>query len=179
MYICRCYTPFRLYVSDGLFAASVSGCAQCHRMSEGHQRAMQLFIQRPGKFMDEFSREFEEEFMKLMRTRCNSLELMLLASLTVVVFTWSHSLTGQTTAWWTTGPLQGMQEVIQTYSCTEKQTAGAIFVLFLHRYCRTRVLANSVYNNVVCDRHHIHMNSTIWVTLSEFVQVIVFLPSYV
>lgn len=39
------------------------------------------------------------------------------------------------------------------------------------RYCRTRVLANSVYNNVVCDRHHIHMNSTIWVTLSEFVQV--------
>ncbi|CDJ27244.1 uncharacterized protein EMH_0083570 [Eimeria mitis] len=75
-------------------------------MSEGHQRAMQLFIQRPGKFMDEFSREFEEEFMKLMRTR----------------------------------------------------------------YCRTRVLANSVYNNVVCDRHHIHMNSTIWVTLSEFVQ---------
>ncbi|CDI74187.1 hypothetical protein, conserved [Eimeria praecox] len=79
---------------------------KCHRMSEGHQRAMQLFIQRPGKFMDEFSREFEEEFMKLMRTR----------------------------------------------------------------YCRTRVLANSVYNNVVCDRHHIHMNSTIWVTLSEFVQ---------
>ncbi|CDJ53676.1 DNA/RNA-binding protein KIN17, related [Eimeria brunetti] len=75
-------------------------------MSEGHQRAMQLFIQRPGKFMDEFSKEFEEEFMKLMRTR----------------------------------------------------------------YCRTRVLANSVYNNVVCDRHHIHMNSTIWVTLSEFVQ---------
>ncbi|CDJ59794.1 hypothetical protein, conserved [Eimeria maxima] len=79
---------------------------KCHRMSEGHQRAMQLFIQRPGKFMDEFSKEFEEEFMKLMRTR----------------------------------------------------------------YCRTRVLANSVYNNVVCDRHHIHMNSTIWVTLSEFVQ---------
>ncbi|CDJ41174.1 Splicing factor-like protein, related [Eimeria tenella] len=79
---------------------------KCHRMSEGHQRAMQLFIQRPGHFMDEFSREFEEEFMKLMKTR----------------------------------------------------------------YCRTRVLANSVYNNVVCDRHHIHMNSTIWVTLSEFVQ---------
>lgn len=79
---------------------------KCHRMSEGHQRAMQLFIQRPGQFMDEFSQEFEQEFMKLMRTR----------------------------------------------------------------YCRTRVLANSVYNNVVCDRHHIHMNSTIWVTLSEFVQ---------
>ncbi|KAL8425780.1 hypothetical protein Efla_004132 [Eimeria flavescens] len=79
---------------------------KCHRMSEGHQRAMQLFIQRPGQFMDEFSKEFEQEFMKLMRTR----------------------------------------------------------------YCRTRVLANSVYNNVVCDRHHIHMNATIWVTLSEFVQ---------
>lgn len=46
--------------------------SQCHRMSEGHQRAMQLFIQRPGHFMDEFSREFEEEFMKLMKTRCIS-----------------------------------------------------------------------------------------------------------
>ncbi|CBZ51602.1 conserved hypothetical protein [Neospora caninum Liverpool] len=79
---------------------------KCHRMSEGHQRMMQIFIQNPTKFMDDFSQEFEREFMRLMRTR----------------------------------------------------------------YCRTRVLANSVYNNIVADRQHIHMNSTIWVTLSEFVQ---------
>ncbi|PHJ24420.1 dna rna-binding protein kin17 domain-containing protein [Cystoisospora suis] len=79
---------------------------KCHRMSEGHQRMMQIFIQNPNKFMDDFSVEFEREFMRLMKTR----------------------------------------------------------------YCRTRVLANSVYNHIVADRQHIHMNSTIWVTLSEFVQ---------
>jgi len=78
---------------------------KCHRMSEMHQRQMQLFAQRPEKFMDEFSREFEREFMRLVSTR----------------------------------------------------------------YARTRVLANSVYCEVISDKQHIHMNSTIWVTLTEFV----------
>jgi len=79
---------------------------KCHRMSEVHQRQMQLFAQRPDKFMDDFSKEFEREFMRLISTR----------------------------------------------------------------YARTRVLANSVYCEVIADKQHIHMNSTIWVTLSEFVQ---------
>jgi len=79
---------------------------KCHRMSDGHQRQMQCFVQDPNKFMDEFSIEFEKGFMHLM----------------------SHS------------------------------------------YRSTRVLANTVYCDFISNRHHTHMNSTIWVTLSNFVQ---------
>merc|ERR1719499_2746132 len=75
-------------------------------MSDGHQRAMQCFVEEPDKFMDEFSQEFESGFMKLM----------------------SHS------------------------------------------YSSKRVLANTVYCEYISNRHHTHMNSTIWVTLSNFVQ---------
>ncbi|XP_055388712.1 uncharacterized protein LOC129617564 [Condylostylus longicornis] len=78
---------------------------KCHCMSEAHQRQMQVFSQRAGKYMDEFSKDFEGEFMKLMRTR----------------------------------------------------------------YCRTKVLANTVYQDVISDKQHVHMNATIWSTLSEFV----------
>mmetsp|Transcript_99557 Transcript_99557/g.187232 ORF Transcript_99557/g.187232 Transcript_99557/m.187232 type:complete len:439 (-) Transcript_99557:50-1366(-) len=79
---------------------------KCHRMSDGHQRQMQLFVQDPNKFMDDFSQEFEQGFMKLM----------------------SHSYRSQ------------------------------------------RVLANTIYCDYISNRHHTHMNSTIWVTLSNFVQ---------
>merc|ERR1712194_611883 len=34
----------------------------------------------------------------------------------------------------------------------------------------TRVLANTVYCDLISNRHHTHMNSTIWVTLSNFFQ---------
>lgn len=78
---------------------------KCHRMSEGHQRQMQVFMQRANRYMDDFSREFEATFMQLMRTR----------------------------------------------------------------YCRTRVLANTVYCELIADKAHIHMNATRWSTLSEFV----------
>ena len=33
-----------------------------------------------------------------------------------------------------------------------------------------RVKANTIYQEVVADRNHIHMNSTIWSTLGNFVQ---------
>lgn len=79
---------------------------KCHMMSENHARQMQVFAQRPGRYMDEFSRSFEAEFMRFMRTR----------------------------------------------------------------YCRTRVLANTVYCEVISNKTHTHMNSTVWVTLSEFVR---------
>lgn len=39
-----------------------------------------------------------------------------------------------------------------------------------HRHNTKRVSANVVYNEYIQDRHHIHMNSTKWVTLSQFVQ---------
>lgn len=79
---------------------------KCHRMSDGHQRQMQVFTQDPNRFMDEFSQEFEKGFMQLMS----------------------------------------------------------------HTYRSTRVLANTVYCDFISNRHHTHMNSTIWVTLSNFVQ---------
>jgi len=67
---------------------------------------MQLFVQDPNRFMDEFSQEFERGFMQLMS----------------------------------------------------------------HTYRSQRVLANTVYCDFISNRHHTHMNSTIWVTLSNFVQ---------
>lgn len=79
---------------------------KCHRMSDGHQRQMQLFVQDSNKFMDDFSQEFEQGFMQLM----------------------SHSYRSQ------------------------------------------RILANTVYCDYISNRHHTHMNSTIWVTLSNFCQ---------
>jgi len=79
---------------------------KCHRMSDSHQRQMQLFVQDPNKFMDDFSQEFEQGFMQLMS----------------------------------------------------------------HTYRAMRILANTVYCDFISSRHHTHMNSTIWVTLSNFVQ---------
>ena len=38
------------------------------------------------------------------------------------------------------------------------------------RYCRARVLANSVYCEVIANKEHVHMNSTVWVTLNGFVR---------
>eukprot|EP00803_Ostreobium_quekettii_P005824 evm.model.scf_128EXC.13 EVM.evm.TU.scf_128EXC.13 scf_128EXC:99599-100813(+) len=35
---------------------------------------------------------------------------------------------------------------------------------------QTRVSANVVYNEFISDRHHVHMNSTKWLTLTEFVK---------
>lgn len=78
---------------------------KCHRLSEGHIRQMQVFCEDPNRFMDEYSRLFEKEFMRLMKTR----------------------------------------------------------------FCRTRVLANTVYTNLISDKSHIHMNATIWFTLTDFV----------
>jgi len=42
--------------------------------------------------------------------------------------------------------------------------------LMSHSYRSTRILANTVYCEFISNRHHTHMNSTIWVTLSNFVQ---------
>jgi len=38
------------------------------------------------------------------------------------------------------------------------------------RHSTTKVNANLVYQEVIRERHHIHMNSTCWATLSDFVQ---------
>ncbi|KAH8741047.1 hypothetical protein FG386_001599 [Cryptosporidium ryanae] len=45
----------------------------------------------------------------------------------------------------------------------------AFMRLMRTRYSRTKVLANTVYNDIVHDKNHIHMNATIWTTLTEFI----------
>ena len=77
---------------------------KCHKMSESHQRQMKLFSSNPGKFMNQFSREFERGFMQIFR-------------------------------------LKGGR----------------------------RVKANEVYQDYIKDRHHFHMNATVWSTLTGFV----------
>lgn len=36
------------------------------------------------------------------------------------------------------------------------------------RYCKTKVLANRVYNDYISDKDHVHMNATRWVSLAGF-----------
>jgi len=38
-------------------------------MSESHMRQIQLFVENPTKFLDSFSTQFEQEFIKLLRRR--------------------------------------------------------------------------------------------------------------
>ncbi|TPX69309.1 hypothetical protein SpCBS45565_g02566 [Spizellomyces sp. 'palustris'] len=42
---------------------------KCHCASEGHLRQMQLFADSPHKFMNSYSQEFQQEFMKLLSRR--------------------------------------------------------------------------------------------------------------
>lgn len=42
---------------------------KCHCMSESHRRQMELVSQGHKKFVDNFSKQFEREFMGLVKTR--------------------------------------------------------------------------------------------------------------
>ncbi|XP_048566734.1 KIN17-like protein [Triticum urartu] len=46
----------------------------------------------------------------------------------------------------------------------------AFLALLRHGHRGSRVAATVVYNQLVADRRHVHMNSTRWATLTEFVQ---------
>lgn len=46
---------------------------------------------------------------------------------------------------------------------------NAFLGLMRRSHPNSRVLANSVYNEYVADRNHIHMNSTRWLTLTDFI----------
>ena len=43
---------------------------KCHISSESHQRQLLLFAEKPGKFLYNFSREFEKDFMDILK-RCH------------------------------------------------------------------------------------------------------------
>mmetsp|Transcript_19993 Transcript_19993/g.49993 ORF Transcript_19993/g.49993 Transcript_19993/m.49993 type:complete len:402 (+) Transcript_19993:36-1241(+) len=79
---------------------------KCHQMSEAHLRQVRVFAENPDTFVDDYSVEFEQSFMEILRRK--------------------------------------------------------------GEHVRSR--ATAIYSEVIADRHHIHMNSTKWLTLTEFVK---------
>lgn len=79
---------------------------KCHTTSESHQRQLLLFADSEDKFLDQFSKDFEDGFLYLLKR--------------------SHGT--------------------------------------------KRSFANGIYQDYIHERDHIHMNSTKWLTLTEFIQ---------
>ncbi|KDR16846.1 DNA/RNA-binding protein KIN17 [Zootermopsis nevadensis] len=79
---------------------------KCHMMSESHQRQLLLFADNADKYIDEFSQEFEDGYLELLK----------------------------------------------------------------RQFGTKRVHANRVYQDYISQRHHLHMNSTQWETLTDFVK---------
>lgn len=77
---------------------------KCHIMSESHQRQALVVAENPEKFVNDFSQQFMDGFMYIVRTR----------------------------------------------------------------YKFKRVLANTIFQEYIKERDHIHMNGTRWTTLTEF-----------
>ncbi|KAG8737563.1 hypothetical protein FRC12_017099, partial [Ceratobasidium sp. 428] len=50
------------------------------------------------------------------------------------------------------------------------QFQSEFVTLLSRRFGTKRVRANQVYQEFIQDKHHLHMNATRWVTLSEFVK---------
>jgi len=50
------------------------------------------------------------------------------------------------------------------------QFQSEFVALLSRRFGTKRVRANQVYQEYIADKHHLHMNSTRWVTLTEFVK---------
>ncbi|KAK0163354.1 hypothetical protein PV327_007045 [Microctonus hyperodae] len=79
---------------------------KCHTMSESHHRQLLLFADNASKYMDQFSREFSQEFLNLLK----------------------------------------------------------------RQFGTRRVAANRVYQDYIADRNHIHMNATMWLSLTAYVK---------
>ncbi|KAJ2604541.1 hypothetical protein H4R99_001750 [Coemansia sp. RSA 1722] len=78
---------------------------KCHCASESHQRQMAIFAENPERYMEQFSKEFEDVFLSILS----------------------------------------------------------------RRYGTKKVDANQVYQEIIADRQHLHMNATKWDSLSDFV----------
>ncbi|KAM3955295.1 kin17 DNA and RNA binding protein [Aphomia sociella] len=79
---------------------------KCHTMSESHQRQLLLFADNASKYIDEFSKEFADGYLELLK----------------------------------------------------------------RQFGTKRVNANKVYQDYISNRDHLHMNATMWETLTEFVK---------
>ena len=62
---------------------------------------------------------------------------------------------------------QNADRVIAGYS---EEFEADFMELMRRSHPRTRVAAKNVYNEFIADKYHIHMNSTKWFTLTEFVK---------
>lgn len=62
---------------------------------------------------------------------------------------------------------QNADRVIQGYS---EEFEADFMELMRRSHPRARVAAKNVYNEFIADKYHIHMNSTKWFTLTEFVK---------
>lgn len=62
---------------------------------------------------------------------------------------------------------QNADRVIEGYS---EEFEADFMELMRRSHPRTRVAAKNVYNEFIADKYHIHMNSTKWFTLTEFVK---------
>lgn len=79
---------------------------KCHTMSESHHRQLLLFADNASRYMDQFSKEFSQGYLNLLKRQFGS----------------------------------------------------------------RRVPANRVYQEYISDRGHVHMNATVWLTLTGFVK---------
>ncbi|XP_015588190.1 DNA/RNA-binding protein KIN17 [Cephus cinctus] len=79
---------------------------KCHTMSESHHRQLLLFADNASRYMDQFSREFSQGYLHLLK----------------------------------------------------------------RQFGTKRVPANRVYQDYIADRGHVHMNATIWLSLTGFVK---------
>ena len=62
---------------------------------------------------------------------------------------------------------QNAERVIQGYS---EEFEADFMELMRRSHPRARVAAKNVYNEFIADKYHVHMNSTKWFTLTEFVK---------
>lgn len=62
---------------------------------------------------------------------------------------------------------QNADRVIEGYS---EEFEADFMELMRRSHPRARVAAKNVYNEFIADKYHVHMNSTKWYTLTEFVK---------
>ena len=60
----------------------------------------------------------------------------------------------------------------QTIAEFSRQFQYEFVSLLRTRHQTNRVRANTVYNEYIQDKHHVHMNATRWVTLTGFVMTL-------
>lgn len=59
---------------------------------------------------------------------------------------------------------------VGAYSCTPLSSSYFIDACLSKRFGTKRAKANNVYQEYIQDKQHLHMNSTRWVTLTEFIK---------